>query len=159
MTEENRNQAAREALRCIGEMLDALNFTYETDDRLWTVRLTLGGDEMPVPVCFEVRPELSLVRLTSFLPFPVAPAALGETCLAMAAVNSYLMNGGFEYHTNSERIYFRMAQPYHGSVLTKETCRYMLGTCVETVTHYNGRFSDLAGGAVSFEEFLRREIR
>ena len=156
---EKQLQNAENVFNSICNMLNNINFKYETSRREedYVITCTVNGDDIPMRMLIIVRPDREIVSLLSPMPFMTPEDKRVEMAMAVAVANYGIIDGSFDYDLNDGEIRFRLTASYIESLLGEELFKYMLFVSANTVDRYNDRFMMLAKGAMSLEQFAEAD--
>ncbi len=151
---EQKDREAGAMLDTVCRMFDGISWRYEKDEGNDTVRCTVEGQDLNMPVLFRVLSDRKLVVLHSPLPLSVPRERVGEMAAAVGGINQSLVDGFFYLDLVKNEVYFRAAASYEGARLSEEACFYLLRSSLETVERYNDKLAALADGRVDSAAFL-----
>lgn len=156
---EKQLQNAENVFNSICNMLNNINFKYETSRREedYVISCTVNGDDIPMRMLIIVRPEREIVSLLSPMPFMTPEDKRVEMAMAVAVANYGIIDGSFDYDLNDGEIRFRLTASYIESLLGEELFKYMLFVSANTVDRYNDRFMMLAKGAMTLDQFVQAD--
>ena len=133
-------------------MLDHRNWKYEKDEEKLTVKCTARGDDLPMPL--HIRVDCGRYVLRFFSPiFTVDEKKRQEMALAVAMVNFVLVNGCFALDLRDGELTFRLAAPYHDSILSESLLDDLLIIVCMTVDEYNDKLFMLGQNMMTLEAF------
>ena len=156
---EKQLQNAENVFNSICNMLNNINFKYETSRREedYVITCTVNGDDIPMRMLIIVRPDREIVSLLSPMPFMTPEDKRVEMAMAVAVANYGIIDGSFDYDLNDGEIRFRLTASYIESLLGEELFKYMLFVSANTVDRYNDRFMMLAKGALTLDQFVEAD--
>ena len=156
---EKQLQNAENVFNSICNMLNNINFKYETSRREedYVITCTVNGDDIPMRMLIIVRPDREIVSLLSPMPFMTPEDKRVEMAMAVAVANYGIIDGSFDYDLNDGEIRFRLTASYIESLLGEELFKYMLFVSANTVDRYNDRFMMLAKGAMTLDQFVEAD--
>lgn len=153
----DKKERALQVYEMFKQDLNDSNIKYEPHDDDLVISMTVHGEDLPQPTLIMIDEDREVVRLISPLPTKAPEDKRVDAAIAVASANYGLVNGSFDYDISDGEIRFRVCQSYAGTVLNKETVRYLLGVIFFTTDQYNDRFFMLCKGMMSLEDFLKKE--
>ncbi len=155
MDEEKKNRDAMAVYNTIIDNLNKRNWVFDRYDDSLMVRFTVGGDDLNISYRIIVEPECGLIVLYSNMPFSAKPEKALDITLAIAAINSRLADGSFEYDMNTSEIRFKMTNSYVGCKVFSELMDYMIDFSGVEIDDYNDKLYALNMGYVSINDLLK----
>lgn len=125
----------------------------QTDERT-RIRLHFTGSDLPITIYVILRTDRQIASVFSALPITVPEEKRSEIALAVAAANHGLIDGSFDYNTETGEIRFRLTSCYIESVLSEALFTYLMFVSAETIDRFNDRFAALSEGSMTLDEFL-----
>ena len=153
MSTENE-AGTRDVYETLCAMLDKLNYHYEKDEDNWKIRCTVRGEDLPMNVRIQLRPETQVVSLYSDIPIHIPAEKRADVALAVSAVNWILVDGSFDFDVIDGDLLFRMTASYRDSMIGEELLEYMLFVSLKTIDEFNDKFMLIAMDKMSLESFL-----
>lgn len=153
----DKETRARQVYEMFKDDLTDSKIRFEPHDDDLVISMTVNGEDLPQPTLVMVDKDREVVRLLSPLPAKIPEDKRIDAAVAVSAANYGLVNGSFDYDISDGEIRYRVCQSYAGTVLNRETVRYLLGVIFFTTDQYNDRFFMLGKGMMSLEDFLKKE--
>lgn len=154
MTKEQR---AVNVYNCLKAHLDSNGLHYEPNDDELAIKITLHGDDLPVPLYMFVHADRQLVRILSPLPVHMPEDKRIDGAIATSIANYGIVTGNFDYDMSDGEIRYRVTQSFLEGEITDEMIKYMISIIFGTVDKYNDRFFMLGKGMMSLEQFIEAE--
>ena len=156
---EQQLQSAERVFNQICNMLNSINFRYDTDRRDEDFRIicTVNGDDIPMKMYILVRPSREVVSLLSPMPFMTPEDKRVEMAMAVAVANYGLIEGTFDYDINDGEIRYRLTASYYQNILSEDYFNHMLQMAAFWIDKYNDRFMMVAKGNMSLQQFIDAE--
>ena len=156
---EQQLQMGEKVFHTICNMLNGINYHYETDRRNEDYRIifTVNGDDIPMKIYMIVRPARDVVSLLSSMPFQAPEDKRTEMAMAVAVANYGLIEGTFDFDINDGEIRYRQTNSYHESLLSEALFEKMLNIALYWIDRYNDRFMMLEKGMMTLQQFIDAE--
>ena len=135
-------------------MLDEQDWHYEKDEERLTISCGAQGEDLPMDILVKFNRDMEIVSLHSPMPFTVPENKRNDLAIAIARANNGMVDGSFDYDYVGGIILFRLTSSYKGSLLSKETYKYMLMVSCSTIDHYNDKFLTVCKKDMSIEEIF-----
>lgn len=133
------------------ESLDARGWKYTKGDD-YSISLVTRGDDIPIPITFEVNGDRMLLMLHSPLPIEIPPQKRVDMAVAVSMANFIIVDGSFDFDFVGGRLLFRLTSSYRESLIGKDLLEYMLMVSCVTVDRFNDKFERVAKEDLSREE-------
>lgn len=155
MDEEKKNPDAMAVYNTIIDNLNKRNWVFDRYDDSLMVRFIVSSEDLNISYRIIVDPDCGLIFLYSNMPFSAKPEKALDITLAIAAINSRLADGSFEYDMNTSEIRFKMTNSYIGCKVFSELMDYMIDFSGVEIDDYNDKLYALNMGYVSIDDLLK----
>ena len=133
---------------------------FETSqDEQGNFHMTFGyrGEDFPMDFHFVVDPDQQLIVVLSPQPVRVPQDKVADMARAVAAMNYRLVIGQFAFDQSSGFIYWKLAVPFRGSLISEEVFDYIIHGCIHIVDEYNDKLIMLAKGMLDIDTFIESQ--
>ena len=151
----NNEQAATKVYELVKQACDEFRLRYEAKDTSKRVNFDIDGDYEPVAFSISVNEKINVVFVLSDLSVQVDERYSEAVAQATNAVNCRLAYGSFDYNYQKGQITYRLPTNYTGMDMDIETAKQLILLTFACVNKYNKPLSQVAEGAVSFDEFCQ----
>lgn len=135
--------------------LDKCGISYQKDDEELSVSCRFKGNDLVIPATIDFLKDFELMVIHSQLPCIVPVERRVEFALAVAAVNSLVIGGSFDYNVDTDgAIAYRTGFAFADSDPDEKTLLYMVKTACEDVDKYNDKFAAFLNGTIGITEIL-----
>jgi hypothetical protein len=157
MADEKQIKQAKVVFGLLCDMLDEDEWHYDKDEERLSITCSARGEDLPIQIYLQVDPARYLVSLYSQMPYKVSEEKRTELAIATCIANDALADGSFDYNIFKGVIIFRMTNSYRESLISKELLKYMVYIACNTVDTYNDKFFMISKGALSLEDFMKKD--
>lgn len=148
---------AKSAYYTLIDALDnELHYRYDRDDGEMSVRFSVTGDDLKMPIRIHIDEKRSLVILYSQLPFEVPSSKLVTMARATGQANWNLADGSFDLNMDKGTIVFRATTSFRSTDLSPKAVARMLGLAFNGIDKYNELFAAIANGSMSLSTFFAK---
>lgn len=148
-----------QAFETIKKALDEIGWKYDANEEDKSVKLQVNGEDLTLDFMIFVREQQNIVQILSPLPFTVSKDKYEIMARATCFATSRLIDGAFDFHENSGKIFFRMTSCYRGMGMGTERFKYMIHTACHTVDNYNDKLLMVANGMLSLDKFMHPDAQ
>lgn len=146
--------SAEKVFQTLCGALDNMKWRYVPDEKNLKVTTSAVGKDLTIPLQIVVSAQRNVLYIKSPLPFKVEQSKVQQMCLAVVAANFSMLNGSFEYDTDSGYIGFKVLAPFVGCELGQETCRYLILLACSMTDKFNDKFFQLVQGTMTLQQFV-----
>lgn len=152
MQEEN-NMYTEMTYKALLEMLDERGWKYRKEGE-HAIFCVAQGDDLPMPLKFEVDDKRKLLLVFSQLPFDVPVQKRVNMAIAVSFINFAIVDGSFDFSFLNGTLLFRLTSSYRESIISKELLEYMLMVTFSTVDACNDKFERVAKEDLTRDEII-----
>ena len=154
MADAKETKQAEAIFASICEMLDGEEWKYEKDEENFRVRTGVKGDDLAIPLNFQVMPGRAAVSLYSPVPIDVPEERRVIVGVAVSLINDTTVHGNFDYDITEGNLGFRFTLNYRDSIIGNEALRYMLYVSCSTIDEYNDKLEQIASRDMDLDEVI-----
>lgn len=150
-------QKAKAVYETFCDALTADDWKYTRHDEDLVITCGAKGEDLPMDILVRVDAQRQLISVLSRMPLAFDENKRIEGNLAVCVANKGMVHGCFDFDNNNGKIYFRMANSYRGTVISKDLCLYMMYCACSTIDNYNDKFLMLTKGMITLDQFIKSE--
>lgn len=154
MSDVNKAITAKKSYETMCRALDGMKLKYTEHPDDLVITCAARGDDIPMEIIARVDVDRSNVKLRSLLPFTVSQDKRVDFAIALATINTVLVNGCFEFDLTSGKVIFRITTSTVEDVISEAAVEYMFLATFAIVDEYNDKLLMLEKGLISLEKFL-----
>ena len=145
---------AKQVYLVVKDWLAENELKYDKDDESMKIELQIGGEDLPVDLQISVNEETSRLTCMSHLTFKVKKDNRATMAACLAIANYDFVLGGFDYDFTDGDLWFRLATPFHESVLSIDAVDTLVRTVYNTVDEFNDKLFLVSVGQMNVEQFM-----
>ncbi|MBO4668150.1 MAG: YbjN domain-containing protein [Bacilli bacterium] len=152
---DNLKKSALENYKLICNALDEIEFDYETDEENLKVRFGyITEDEERLHFVFSIKQNQQLITLYIYPEYDVKKEKTLDIAIATSVINYALIDGSFDFDTESCDLMFRMTTNFWDSLLSTEVVKQMIFAGAAITEQDFKILSEINDGSQSLKEFL-----
>ena len=148
-----KHESALKVLNAISDRLDEMEMEHRKDESDYIIMTGGVGDDLYMPLIFQVDDKRQLIIIDSILMFEVPDNMRVDMAIAVTRVNKILGEGSFHYNIANGKIRYRMTVPYMDVNFGKQLITYITMISFQIVDQFNDKLKLLAEGAITLEQF------
>ena len=157
MNDQDLHSKALRVFETIVDNLNNHNMRFQKDEENLRIVLFATGDDLMMPILFEVLESRQVMRILSPMPFKMPEDKRIDGAVVVSIANYGIVNGSFDYDIRDGEIRFRCTTAYHDTEVSDEMITYMMAISLQTTDRYNDRFQDVALGKMDVDGFMKAD--
>ncbi|MBQ8962159.1 MAG: YbjN domain-containing protein [Ruminococcus sp.] len=146
-------QQAQEVFAIVKGALDDNEWTYDCDEDKMIISCSSQGEDLPIDINIHVDADRQMIIFTSQIPVTFPEDKIVEAAVAVAEINTHLVDGSFDLNIGTGKVYFRLTGCFLDSLITRTFFDYIMITSIRTVDDFNDKLLMLAKGMMDLKEF------
>lgn len=134
--------------------LDQKGWKYSTQEGELIVHLGFVGEDIPMPIIFDVDENVQILKVISIMPFGVSEEHFLDMSMATTYVNSHLPFGTFMLDMEHKVLSYRNSTCFIDGEIGAETFDLLIDVACTQIDRYNDRFFALEKGMLTLEDFI-----
>lgn len=157
-TDARKQSQAKVVYNTLCSTLDNKKWKYDKEEEKLIIRTGAVGDDLSMKLYIKVDADREVMYLKSPMPFNVPAERINDIMVAITIANWAMLNGCFEMDRNDGYCGFKMVIPFMESIISEQTCKYLINLSCNMIDKYNDKLLAVSQGKMTvaeFEEFAK----
>lgn len=149
------DEKQKEVYELIIDVLKSHEFTYEENEENNSLSISLVGNDLDIPVLFNIDEDYNCIELFSSLPFSITKEKLTDLIIACNVLNERIPCGRFFVSVVANSVIYRNELIFEDSIVSEKAVESLISLSLDIIDRYNEKLFGLNCNIIDLDGFLK----